>query len=99
MSPTGLSVSDGSTTINGQDQRGKQATCKERDVSAWMSACSDAGIAWVCEATGSRTYSKIVERFTRDIDRRPSTVGDLVLAIKGSEPTEALAWEYVNGKC
>jgi hypothetical protein len=46
-----ISISDGSTTVIGQSHAYKVTSGKEQDLRPWMSACSDAGVAWVCEAT------------------------------------------------
>lgn len=99
LSPAGINLSDSSATITGQSHAYEVAGSKEQYPSPWMSACSDAGVAWVCEATESRTFATITERFTRSMDQRLSASTGLALDTKRIEPTEAPAWEYVNGKC
>jgi hypothetical protein len=98
LSPTGLSISDDSFSTPGRSQGGDGPRYKEQDSSTWLSTCSEAGVSWVCDATGSRTFAKCVDRFIRSMDQLLSPRSGLVLHTQGIEPSEALAWEYVNGK-
>ena len=97
-STTGFTISDDSPSTVGRSQEGDRTRYKGQDSSTWLSTCSEAGVAWVCEATGSRTFAKCVERFIRSMDQLLSPKADFVLYTHGIEPSEALAWEYVNGK-
>ncbi|EXJ67936.1 uncharacterized protein A1O5_08550 [Cladophialophora psammophila CBS 110553] len=89
-------MSDGSTAKVAEYPAGEVVGRREQEPCAWMSTCSEAGIAWVCEAIGSRAFAKIAERFKRSMHHRLSTSTDLMLTSRGIEPTETIAWEYVN---
>lgn len=98
-SPTGFSISVDSPSTPGRNlQGGYRGSYKGQDFSTWLSTCSEPGVSWICEATGSRIFAKYVERFIKSVDNLLSPRVGLALSTHCVEPSEALAWEYVNGK-
>lgn len=99
LSPAGISISDASTTPMGQRQPREGSSVQLGDACVWLSACSNAGIAWVCETTASRTFAKMAERFGRGVEECVPTSSWPGLNTARDEPSEETAWEYVNGEC
>ena len=79
-------------------QRRDETNQEADDLFPWISACSDAGISWVCEVTGSRAFANVASRFPYELGCLVSPDARLTPHSRTPEPEEARAWEYVNGK-
>jgi hypothetical protein len=104
LSPRGPSLEKAVTTSTaGVDITYRSTTpagsmARMGDTGVWLSVCSNAGIAWVCETTASLTFADIAERFGRSVEPWAPTSAWPGLGATRAEPSEETAWEYVNGE-
>lgn len=94
MSLVDFSTSDYSTNL----ASGECLKSQGREPCAWLFPCSDAGVNWVCGATGSHSFVKIADRFMRRMEQHSPTSALSMSYARRMEPPETTAWEYVNGK-
>ncbi|OAL27487.1 hypothetical protein AYO20_09770 [Fonsecaea nubica] len=88
-SHAGVDISDSSNTLVG-------SVTEVEDARVWLSTCSNAGVAWVCETTASLAFADIAERFGRSLQPWTPTSPWPSLGAARAEPSEETAWEYVN---
>jgi hypothetical protein len=63
---------------------------------SWMSVCSQPGVRWVCQRTGSTDFVESATSLAISLKRRPMVVQDSSLPTEGAELDETTAWTYVQ---